>query len=51
MKKEKMVTVVLSLPVELVRKIDKLAKKEGISRSAWIRRAVQEYLSSVSPEA
>ena len=46
-KKEKMVQISLRLPVALVKRIDKLAKHEGISRSAWIRRAIQQHLGRV----
>jgi len=36
--------VALSLPEPLVTKIDRLAKKAGLSRSAFVRQAVQRTL-------
>ena len=45
--KEKMVRVSLRLPVSLVKKIDKLAKKCGMSRSAFIREAIVRYMDAI----
>ncbi len=38
--------VALSLPVPLLTRIDQLARKTGVSRSAFVRRAVERTLHS-----
>lgn len=44
MKKEKMVTITISLPESTVKKLDSMAKKLKISRNDLIIKIVREYL-------
>ncbi len=44
MYKEDNVRIIIQLSESLVKKIDSLAKKEGVSRNKWIVRVIEEHI-------
>ncbi|MEK6878079.1 MAG: hypothetical protein AABY22_00645 [Nanoarchaeota archaeon] len=48
MKKSKLVTLTIKLPIDLYKKIKKLTEKEGISLNDWMVRALKWWIKNHS---